>query len=45
VEVASQRVEETWRRPDDRFAEAHEGSSMTHSAEPGVYWSEKLCAE
>ena len=45
VEVASQRVEETWRRPDDRFAEAHEGSSMTHSAEPGVYWSKKLCAE
>jgi len=45
VEVASQRVEETWRRPDDRFAEAHEGSSMTHSAQPGVYWSKKLCAE
>ena len=45
VEVASQRVEETWRRSDDRFAEAHEGSSMTHSVEPGVYWSKKLCAE
>jgi hypothetical protein len=45
VEVASQRVEETWRRPDDRFAEAHEGSSMTRSAQPGVYWSKKPCAE